>query len=124
MAKIRQKEENNVLNLKIGFEYFSFYLFHLFHLMPDIVRFASTPGSRAFVRERSLFRHWQSAGHETTIDFHGSYQPPCALDSFEVFVYFGNLPARGCAMGYSVSGLTPFRGDCRTLIRDRVKCRG
>lgn len=46
-------------------------------------------------RARSLFRLWQSAGHESTIDFQGSYQPPCALDSFGVFVYFGNLTPRG-----------------------------
>lgn len=46
-------------------------------------------------RARSLFRLWQSAGHESTIDFQGSYQPPCALDSFGAFVYFGNLTPRG-----------------------------
>lgn len=73
---------------------------------------------RAFVRERG---HCFSSGNppDTKLQLISTAVPcvpPCALDGFTVFVYFGNLPPRGLHAGpaTSPSALAPSRRNCRT----------
>lgn len=73
---------------------------------------------RAFVRERG---HCFSSGNppDTKLQLISTAVPcvpPCALDGFTVFVYFGNLPPRGLHAGPATSPSVPApsRRNCRT----------
>lgn len=69
-------------------------------------------------RARPLFQLRQSAGHETTIDFHGSYHHVCHRVHLTASQFSFILEIYRRAVGTPPSALAPSRRNCRTPDTD------
>lgn len=69
-------------------------------------------------RARPLFQLRQSAGHETTIDFHGSYHRVCHRVHLTASQFSFILEIYRRAVGTPPSALAPSRRNCRTPDTD------